>query len=163
MLRSPALAVLVVAVLGGCGDDESGSREGNGVDRAFAAAMVPHHESAIEMAALAERRARARAVRQIAGAIEHLQEEEIVVLRRARPFGRAFLEMMIPHHEGAIAMARAELARGSDPELRDLAQRIVDGQQREIRFMRRALAGDAGGSGGAAVPDGGQAAGHHGG
>jgi uncharacterized protein (DUF305 family) len=192
---------LAVLALAGCGGDSGGSESGlrgNGVDRAFAAEMVPHHQAAIAMAELAERRARTKPVRQIAGAIAHLQEEEIFVLRRedralaaegvergelgvpahmtgmdddagtlrrvsGQAFDRAFLEAMIPHHEGAIAMARAELERGGDPELRDLAQRIVTSQTREIRFMRRALAGDgSGGEGGAAVPDGGQATGHDG-
>ena len=38
-------------------------------------------------------------------------------LKDAKPFDRAFIDEMIPHHQGAIRMARAELAKGSDPEL----------------------------------------------
>jgi uncharacterized protein (DUF305 family) len=59
--------------------------------------------------------------------------------RGADPFDDAFLEAMIPHHVGAIAMARAELAEGEDPELRDLARAIVDAQDREVDAMRRHL------------------------
>jgi uncharacterized protein (DUF305 family) len=47
--------------------------------------------------------------------------------------------MMIPHHQGAIDMAKAELTYGRDPVLRRLAQEIVVTQQQEIEVMRRAL------------------------
>lgn len=62
------------------------------------------------------------------------------MLRSADPFDRAFLEMMIPHHQGAIEMARAELDRGEDPELQALARTIITEQEREIRAMRAQLA-----------------------
>jgi len=47
-----------------------------------------------------------------------------------------FVAMMIPHHQGAIDMAKVELASGNDPLLRKLAQNIVAAQQREIREMK---------------------------
>jgi uncharacterized protein (DUF305 family) len=47
-----------------------------------------------------------------------------------------FVAMMIPHHQGAIDMARAELATGKDPDLRKLAEDIVKAQEREIQQMR---------------------------
>ena len=50
-----------------------------------------------------------------------------------------FAAMMIPHHQGAIDMARAELQFGRDPVLRRLAQGIIVEQQQEIEVMRRAL------------------------
>ncbi|KIU28355.1 hypothetical protein SR39_26085 [Methylobacterium radiotolerans] len=53
---------------------------------------------------------------------------------------RDFAAMMIPHHEGAIAMAKAELLYGKNPVLRRLAQGIVVEQGQEIDVMRRALA-----------------------
>ncbi|MFU8870892.1 DUF305 domain-containing protein [Micromonospora sp. SL4-19] len=54
-------------------------------------------------------------------------------------FDRQFLTMMIAHHEGAITMAKDELARGVNPEARALAQRIVDAQQAEIDAMKKLL------------------------
>jgi uncharacterized protein (DUF305 family) len=44
--------------------------------------------------------------------------------------------MMIPHHRGAIDMAKAELIHGKDPVMRRLAQEILVDQQSEIDVMR---------------------------
>ena len=52
---------------------------------------------------------------------------------------RDFAAMMIPHHQGAIDMAKAELQFGLDPVLRRLAQGIIVEQQQEIELMRRQL------------------------
>jgi uncharacterized protein (DUF305 family) len=52
---------------------------------------------------------------------------------------RDFAAMMIPHHQGAIDMAKAELQFGHDPVLRRLAQGIIVQQQQEIDLMRREL------------------------
>ncbi|MGH3937079.1 MAG: DUF305 domain-containing protein [Pseudonocardiaceae bacterium] len=51
-------------------------------------------------------------------------------------FDRLFLQMMIKHHEGAIEMARAELDSGRSPEVKQLAQQIIDAQQAEIEEMQ---------------------------
>ena len=50
-----------------------------------------------------------------------------------------FATMMIPHHQGAIDMAKAELAHGKDPELRQLAEEIIAAQEREITILRQWL------------------------
>jgi uncharacterized protein (DUF305 family) len=42
-----------------------------------------------------------------------------------------FVAMMLPHHSGAIDMAKVELRYGTDPEMRRLAQSIIDGQSKE--------------------------------
>jgi len=52
---------------------------------------------------------------------------------------RDFARMMIPHHQGAIDMAVAELRFGKDERLRRLAQEIIVDQQQEIAFMHLAL------------------------
>lgn len=50
-----------------------------------------------------------------------------------------FAAMMIPHHQGAIDMAVAELRYGKNEQLRRIAQEIIVEQQQEIAAMRLAL------------------------
>ena len=52
---------------------------------------------------------------------------------------RDFVTMMVPHHQGAIDMAKAELEYGHNEELRRMAQQIVAAQQKEIATMRLAV------------------------
>jgi uncharacterized protein (DUF305 family) len=47
-----------------------------------------------------------------------------------------FATMMMPHHQGAIDMAKAELAYGKDPLMRRLAEEIIVDQQSEIQAMQ---------------------------
>jgi hypothetical protein len=54
---------------------------------------------------------------------------------------RDFVAMMVPHHQGAVDMAKAELKYGHSEQLRRLAQEIVAMQQREIKVMRDAVSG----------------------
>lgn len=49
---------------------------------------------------------------------------------------RDFVAMMIPHHQGAIDMARFELTNGKDPTMRKLAEAIVSAQETEIGEMQ---------------------------
>ena len=59
------------------------------------------------------------------------------VLRRARPFDRAFLDLMITHHEGAIRMARVQLGRGKNRTVKRLARAIIGAQTSEINQMHQ--------------------------
>ncbi len=61
----------------------------------------------------------------------------------AKPTGNTdkdFVVMMMPHHQGAIDMAKVELHYGKDPMLRKLAADIVKAQEAEIAEMKAWLA-----------------------
>jgi uncharacterized protein (DUF305 family) len=46
-----------------------------------------------------------------------------------------FVKLMLPHHQAALDMAKAELMYGKDPQMRRLAQEIITDQQSEIELM----------------------------
>jgi uncharacterized protein (DUF305 family) len=141
---------------------------GNGIDRGFVTEMVPHHESAVEMAELAQQYAERPEIQQLSEGIIASQNTEIrqmqgldqrladagigrrrlgldahamgmhmdpSALRAAQPFDLAFLELMIPHHEGAIRMAQVQLERGRNRAVKRLARAIVRAQTKEIDLM----------------------------
>lgn len=184
-ITRPFAALLSVVALAGftsaCGDDDEGANAGapaaqtagdkaNSADRAFVAGMVPHHQSAVDMAQVALERGQSSFVKELAQDIvdsqmkeldamqaaddrlagagieagkaegEHGMGEEVdpaQKLKDADPFDAAFIKEMLPHHTSALPMARAELDKGGDPELRKLAQGIIDEQTREIAEMEK--------------------------
>ena len=58
---------------------------------------------------------------------------------RGREFDQLFLQSMIGHHEGAVAMANTELADGVNADAKSLATQIVTAQQSEIGQMKQML------------------------
>lgn len=173
-----ALAVMAVgATLAACGSDDEESAEptASATELAFLKSMIPHHESAVDMAEMAQEEGEHRQVKQLAAAIIEAQEAEISQMERIyerltgdeiapdpaaheqlglsqeeagmhegkmaaleqvrEDFDRAFIDAMIPHHQGAIRQARIVLAETNDSELRTLANAIVSAQSREIRDM----------------------------
>ena len=69
-------------------------------------------------------------------------DEDLTALRAASgvEFDRLFLKDMTAHHEGAVEMAKAEIAKGKLPAAKTLAQRITISQEEEIAEMRTLLA-----------------------
>ena len=172
-------ALLIAFAITACGEDEdtasqdtasqdTASQEATAqeADREFIAGMIPHHESAIEMAEMAQEEGERPEIRELADEIVAAQEAEIGELEAAHErifgepveesgesmdmsgmstdmdelagadeFDQMFIDMMVPHHQDAIEMARTELAEGEDPELHEIAQRIIDAQAAEIEEM----------------------------
>jgi uncharacterized protein (DUF305 family) len=172
-LVTALVTLSLAAPLAGCGSSDTGSSSakaaGDPTDRGFIAEMVPHHRSALQMAAVAGEQATSAFVKDLAADITRSQTAEIAqmqrvdarladagikrgdlgmdahmmgmdmsphMLRGAKPFDARFIAMMIPHHQGAIAMARVELAKGANPELEKLARDIITAQRREVKQMR---------------------------
>jgi len=161
------VAIAIIAVVGRNSDEASASD----TDGAFVTQMAPHHEAAIEMAMIAQKRAEHPQIKQLADDIVAAQTSEIKTLGQiherlyseplsagdhgtlglpddqmgmtmdpgtlvdAKPFDVAFIDMMIPHHQGAIRMAQVELDHGSDQQTKDLATAVIAAQSKEIEEM----------------------------
>jgi len=54
----------------------------------------------------------------------------------AAPFDQQFIDMMAPHHQGAVAMARVALTRAQHPQIKSLARSIIADQNSEISQMK---------------------------
>ena len=62
----------------------------------------------------------------------------VCALTRSQPtsFDAQFIDMMVPHHQGAVEMATIAQQRAEHPEIKELAQAIITDQQREIEQTR---------------------------
>jgi uncharacterized protein (DUF305 family) len=192
-LRVVFVAFLAVATLAGCGGDSDDTDEASTApasssavpfDRSFIDAMVPHHESAIEMAEAAKPRLTQPDLIEVADDIVASQQAEIdrMLAWREEWFGsreidpagaaglglsdeqmgmdhgamtdiegaadvdKAFAQAMIPHHEGAIEMAKLAQERAQHDEIKELAGDIIDAQEREIEILMKHSTGGHHGS-----------------
>jgi uncharacterized protein (DUF305 family) len=75
------------------------------------------------------------------GAGGMMSEEGMASLEAATgsEFNRMWLRMMIEHHLGAVTMAQDVLSTTETPDVKNLAQSVVDGQNKEIATMRGLL------------------------
>ena len=58
-------------------------------------------------------------------------------LSKREPFDEAFIDAMIPHHQSAIYMSQVAQEESKIPEIKELAENIVDAQKREIEQMKQ--------------------------
>ncbi|GIF42342.1 DUF305 domain-containing protein [Actinoplanes xinjiangensis] len=150
----------------------------NDADVMFAQMMIPHHQEAVEMAAMADGRAASAQVKDLAAKIKAAQQPEIDTMTgwltawgrapmpdmsggmdhgmpgdmsdadmaalydaKGAAFDKQFLTLMVEHHEGAVEMGQEQVAKGSNPEAKALAAKIITDQQAEIATMKQLLAG----------------------
>ncbi|ACK69594.1 protein of unknown function DUF305 [Gloeothece citriformis PCC 7424] len=138
-------------------------------DQHFMEMIIFHHQGAIEMAELALIQAKRPEIKQLAQEIKKTKTEEmeeiknqyqqwygaevsnpnhcdmtsmmstnLETLKNASDFDKVLIENMIPHHEHALMMS--EMVLNTDrPELRNLANRIIQTQNIEIEQMRQLL------------------------
>ena len=133
---------------------------------AFVTEMIPHHERGVDAADLARTRAKRPQIKRAAEDLLQFQSPELssmrVVrdvlakagleagdlavprtsldlreLRNATDFDRAYIDLMIPHHELAIRMGRAEREQGMHADLRRTATDVSDLARFQIRQMKR--------------------------
>ena len=74
----------------------------------------------------------------MAQAMDRMHAAMAAAPRTGEP-NRDFLAAMVPHHQGAVDMAKAVLLVTTDPRIRNLAQSIITEQQYEIELMIRLL------------------------
>ena len=149
----------------------------NADDVMFAQMMIPHHQQAVELAALAPEHTTNQAVLTLASTISAEQQPEINAMTalllqwdvdpKATPdhggsgmqgmvddatmaklkslngpeFDTLWLQAMIGHHQGAIDMAKAEIANGQSADMTAMAKTMVTAQQAEINQMKQMLGG----------------------
>ncbi|MEU5115324.1 DUF305 domain-containing protein [Streptomyces longwoodensis] len=75
------------------------------------------------------------------GGMMTMQEMDQLEKASGKAFDTAFLDMMIKHHDGAVAMARTEKAEGASPDAKAMADAIVTSQSAEIAQMHKLLLG----------------------
>jgi uncharacterized protein (DUF305 family) len=155
-------------LLVGCASNEDPLSNYSRADINFAEMMIPHHEQALEMVALAQTNTTNEEILALAEQIRGAQEPEIVLMKswpgvdvskheghsmsgmlsdsemeklaaaKGAEFDRLFLEGMIKHHEGAIDMAK-EVVDSKNQSVMRLAEWIVNAQALEIETMRTLL------------------------
>ncbi|MFF2642842.1 DUF305 domain-containing protein [Streptomyces niveus] len=172
------------------GGDKPAAGAFNDADVAFAQGMIPHHEQAVEMSALADGRASGAEIKTLASEIERAQDPEITTMRswlkawgepesadgsepgmdhgsggshgaedgsggadgmmsdrdlaeltaaKGVDFDRKFAELMIKHHDGAIAMARDQRKNGESGKAKKLAADVIKAQTAEVEQLNALL------------------------
>lgn len=168
-----AALVAIALIASGCGSDDDSTTNasdsasnGNQTDAMFVSGMIPHHQSAIDMAKLGQEKATHKEIKQLSDNIIESQQAEIDQmntlatelptatgtmmseemsasmmsdvdsLSSAKEFDKEFIDAMIPHHQSAVMMANQVIADGSNPDVMKLAKAIVAAQSKEIAEMQ---------------------------
>lgn len=136
-------------------------------DVLFIDSMIMHHQGAIDMANQALKEATKSEIKTLAENIIKAQESEIKQMQdwrkdrypnqeqtaglgmdmgtmeissdAGKPFDQRFIEAMIPHHQGAIGMAKDAQQKAEHEEIKKLAAEIITAQEAEITQMQQWL------------------------
>ena len=151
--KARAVLLLGLMLIAGCGggQDEEETSAARTSERAFLQAMVPHHESAIEMATIARQRGQDPFVKQLAADITTAQEREIAQIRRIhhRLFGSALKPDPGAHEALSLSMEEAgmthseddnEKLRNADPFDREFVDMMVPHHRGATRMAQAVLA-----------------------
>jgi uncharacterized protein (DUF305 family) len=112
------LGLALGAGVAGCGEDYSSSGTGrdesvgNGIDRAFATTMIPHHRSAVEMATIAQRQSERDRIKELAASIVATQTDEI---ERLGAVDQHLQDAGVP--VGQIGVAEHEMGMDDDADM----------------------------------------------
>jgi len=164
-MKKLLLTLFAAFLLSGCAAAPQANSEYSTEDINFAEMMIPHHEQAIVMSDIALTNSSSEDILVLAQEIKAAQSPEIELMRswtgvststhmghmmdgmlsesqiqqlrdsEGATFDRLFLEGMIAHHEGAIAMAQ-KVTGSKNKEVAALAAAIIEAQEKEIAFMR---------------------------
>jgi uncharacterized protein (DUF305 family) len=146
-----------------------GASSATAADKTFVADMTPHHALGVRMADMALEKADDVRVREFGFTMGRYQqaefdqlsamatswkatasghahgmltpaEEAALAALNGRAFDKAWLEQMIIHHEGAVAMATSQVAAGSHVKAKAIAANVATVQTKEIANMKAVLA-----------------------
>jgi uncharacterized protein (DUF305 family) len=164
-MKKLLLTLFAAFLLSGCAAAPQANSEYSAEDINFAEMMIPHHEQAIVMSDIALTNSSSEDILLLAQEIKAAQSPEIELMKswtgvststhmghmmdgmlsesqiqqlrdsEGATFDRLFLEGMIAHHEGAIAMAQ-KVTGSRNKEVAALAAAIIEAQEKEIAFMR---------------------------
>lgn len=83
--------------------------------------------------------AMAQSTDEVKKAFKHANDKmhQAMMMEPSGDADKDFAMMMIPHHEGAIEMAKLELQYGKDPQLRAMAEKIIAAQEAEIAELKK--------------------------
>jgi uncharacterized protein (DUF305 family) len=162
------LVILGMLLFSGCATTPKSNSEYSTNDIMFAEMMIPHHEQAIEMSEIALLNTSNPEVLQLAQDIKDAQSPEIEIMKswtgvnvsthaghmmdgmlseselsdlrnaKGKEFDHLFLQGMIKHHEGAIAMAQG-VADSKSKDVSELSALIIKAQEVEISKMKKLL------------------------
>jgi uncharacterized protein (DUF305 family) len=186
IVAAVAAPLALAALLTACGGSSTAEHAGHGSatpttnsehnadDVMFAQMMIPHHQQALDMAAMVPSHTTNQDIILLAVHINQDQKPEILAFQswlqrwgepighghghgmpidgmvdaatmnqlqslRGPDFDKLWMQSMISHHRGAIAMAQQEIAHGRNPDAISRAKLIVSTQQREIDYMKHLM------------------------